>query len=79
MKPVYSGHLRDQANVSAIDKCPLYRGLTKSLLKSQQNPISRTGGIKHSFIDKNIVLIVLYFNLISILVKKEDRELMLWR
>ena len=79
MKPVYSGHLRDRANVSSIDKCPLYRGLTKSLLKSQQNLISRTGGIKDSFIDKNIVLIILDLNLISILVKKEDRELMLWR
>ena len=42
VKPVYSRHLRNRPNVSAIDRCPLYRGLTKSLLKSQQNPISRT-------------------------------------
>ena len=35
VKAVYSGHLRDQPNVSAIDRCPLYRSLTKSLLKSQ--------------------------------------------
>ena len=40
--PMYSGHQRDRHNVSAIDRCSLYRGLTKSLLKSQQNPISRT-------------------------------------
>ena len=24
--PVYSGHLRDLKKVSAIDRCPLYRG-----------------------------------------------------
>ena len=82
---MYSGHQRDRHNVSAIDRCSLYRGLTKSLLKSQQNPISRThsslsivilGGIlKGYFIDNNIIVLTfLYLNLISILVNKEDRE-----
>ena len=85
VKPLYSGHLRDRPIVSAVDKCPLYRGLTKSMLKSQQNPISRThsslsivilggGGIKGYFIDNIIELTFLYLNLISILVNKEDRE-----
>ena len=85
VKPLYSGHLRDRPIVSAVDRCPLYRGLTKSLLKSQQNPISRThsslsivilGGIlKGYFIDNNIIVLTfLYLNLISILVNKEDRE-----
>ena len=85
VKPLYSGHLRDRPIVSAVDRCPLYRGLTKSMLKSQQNPISRThsslsivilggGGIKGYFIDNIIVLTFLYLNLISILVNKEDRE-----
>ena len=88
VKPLYSGHLRDRPIVSAVDRCPLYRGLTKSLLKSQQNPISRThsslsivilGGIlKGYFIDNNIIVLTfLYLNLISILVNKEDRELIL--
>ena len=85
VKPLYSGHLRDRPIVSAVDRCPLYRGLTNSLLKSQQNPISRThsslsivilGGIlKGYFIDNNIIVLTfLYLNLISILVNKEDRE-----
>ena len=92
MKPLYSGHLRDRPIVSALDRCPLYRGLTKSLLKSQQNPISRThsslsivtgggrggGVLKGYFIDNNIIVLTfLYLNLISILVNKEDRELIL--
>ena len=86
VKPLYSGHLRDRPIVSAVDRCPLYRGLTKSMLKSQQNPISRThsslsivilggGGLKWYFIDNNIIVLTfLYLNLISILVNKEDRE-----
>ena len=88
MKPVCSGHLRDWSDVSATDRCLLYRGLTKSLLKSQQNVISRTVVIsllfyrvkRLFFIDKNIIVtIFLYINLILILVKKQNRELMLWR
>ena len=39
---VYSGHLWERPNLSAIDRCLLYRGLTKSLLKFQQDPISCT-------------------------------------
>ena len=83
-----SGHLRDWSDVSAADRCLLYRGLTKSLLKSQQNVISRTVVIsllfyrvkRLFFIDKNIIVtIFLYINLILILVKKQNRELMLWR
>ena len=83
MKHVYGGHLPDRPNVSATDWCPLYRGLTKT--QYQQNPISRTVVFPYSgvykrvfFIDKNIifkVLIFLYLNLISILVKKEDKNL----
>ena len=42
VKPVYSGHIQDRPNVFALDRCPLYRGLTKSMLKSQQNSKSRT-------------------------------------
>ena len=37
VKLVYKEHPRDRPNVSAIDRCRLYRGLTKRLLKSQQN------------------------------------------
>ena len=80
---MYRGHLPDRPNVSATDWCSLYRGLTKA--QYQQNPISRTVVFPYSgvykrvfFIDKNIifkVLIFLYFNLISILVKKKDKNL----
>ena len=80
MKPVYSGHLRDRPNVSAIDNCPLFRGLTKSLLKpeyhAQQSFDSYSEGYKGLFfIDRNIiVLIFLYLYLISILVKKRRQR-----
>ena len=57
VKPVYSGHLRDWSNVSAIDRCPLHRFDKKPVKISAKSNITHSSlsifiqrGIKDSFL-----------------------------